>query len=63
MRTKKSLEKEIEKMANENIRLNNKENIAYEDLHKRLCQIEKERDQALIKLDSKDNEFKKLQNM
>lgn len=50
-------------MANENIRLNNKENIAYEDLHKRLCQIEKERDQALIKLDSKDNEFKKLQNM
>ena len=50
------------KVANENIRINNKENLAFEDVHKRLCAIEKDRDQALARLEAREPELKKLQN-
>jgi hypothetical protein len=63
LRAKRQLEQEIEKMANESIRANFKDNASYEDLHKRYCNVEKEKDQALIKLEAKDSELKKFQSL
>lgn len=51
------------KISNENIRMNNKENLMQEDLHRRLCIMEKEKDQALVELEAKKMELKKYQSM
>ena len=63
MRSKKSLEQEIEKLTTENIRITNKENSMYEDLHRRFCLSERERDDALKRLDQKENELNSLRKM
>lgn len=39
------------------------ENLSFEDLHRRMCLMERERDQAVAKLETKEAELKKLQNM
>ena len=51
------------KLSNENIKNSHKDNAIVEDLHKRLCVIERDKDQALIRLESKENELKKLINL
>jgi vacuolar-type H+-ATPase subunit I/STV1 len=51
------------KLSNENIKNSYKDNAIVEDLHKRLCVIERDKDQALIRLESKENELKKLINL
>lgn len=61
IRAKKSMEQELEKISTENQRVTNKENSIYEDLHRRFCTLEREKEQALQKLDIKENELKKLQ--
>lgn len=40
--------------------MTNKENSLYEDLHRRFCTIEREKEQALQKLDAKETELKQL---
>ena len=62
-RAKKSLEQELEKVSTENQRAILKENSSYEDLHRRFCTMEREKEQALTKLEAKEIELKKLQQM
>ena len=61
MRAKKNLEIELEKTSNDNLRIANRENSSYEDIHRRLCTIEREKEQALTKLEAKETELKKIQ--
>lgn len=63
LRVRKSLEQEVEKMSIENLRNSSRDNASYEEVHKRLCVIEREKEQALIKLESKETELRKFQTM
>ncbi|CAF0730129.1 unnamed protein product [Brachionus calyciflorus] len=63
MRAKKNLEHELEKVSIESLKITNRENSSYEEAHRRLCAIEREKEQALIKLDAKENELKKLKEI
>ncbi|RMZ95770.1 sodium channel and clathrin linker 1-like [Brachionus plicatilis] len=60
MRAKKNLEIELEKASMESLQLNNRENSSYEDIYRRFCAIEREKEQALLKLENKESELKKL---
>ena len=62
MRAKKSLEAELEKITLENQRVTDKENSLYEDLHRRFCTIEREKEQALQKLEAKETELKQYKS-
>ncbi len=63
MRAKKSLEHELEKMSLENQRVTCKENSMYEDLHRRFCTLEREKEQAVSRLEGREAEVRKLQAM
>ena len=63
MRSKKSIEQELEKLSNENVRATNKDNSAYEDLHRRFCLSERTKDEALSKLELRENELRSVQKM
>lgn len=60
-RAKKNLETELEKVSFESVHLNNRENSSYEDIYRRFCAIEREKDQAIMKLENKEAELKKIQ--
>lgn len=51
------------KLTNDHLRLSSKENSSYEDLHRRMCSAEREKEQALSRLDAKEAELKKLQSI
>jgi len=63
LRSKKSLEHELEKISLDNQRVTCKENSMYEDLHRRFCTLEKEKEQALLRLEKRESEVRKLQAM
>ncbi len=50
-------------MSNENIRATSKDNTAYEELYKRMCTCERERDDFYNKLEAKEAEIKKVQQL
>lgn len=50
----------MEKVSVESLRLNNRENSSYEDIYRRFSAVEREKEQALMKLENKETELKKL---
>lgn len=48
---------------NENIRAANRENSSYDDLHRRYCTVEREKDEVSSKLENKETELKQLQKL
>jgi hypothetical protein len=53
----------ILKLSNDFVRSSAMENSSFEDLHRRMCAIEREKDQALARLENREVELRKLQSM
>jgi len=49
------------KIATDSQRTISKENSSYEDLHRRLCAVERDRELALMKLEAREVEIRQLQ--
>ncbi|XP_064636176.1 sodium channel and clathrin linker 1-like isoform X2 [Lineus longissimus] len=62
-REKKAVEAELEKLYQEGVTQGHKENSTHSELNRRACQAEKEKQDALISLESTTNQLKRLENV
>lgn len=62
-RARRVLEQEVERITNDHVRTSTVDNLSHEEFHRRFCAMERERDMALTKLESKDTELKKIQSL